>query len=114
MEEIWTDQGLTRSFRAAFEDWTDAVGGSVQNVSRSAIFCEFPARTDRVGMRVGLYHADGRRTLRLDTVREELELAMVNKYAVDGDRLVVQSDKGSRRFELDAGAAEWTIEKRSV
>ncbi|WP_336036792.1 hypothetical protein [Halobacterium yunchengense] len=114
MQEIWDDDGLSASFVDAFEAWATTNGGDVEEHTAETLFCEFPPTDDQIRMRVGLYEAGGRHRLRFETVREELEVKLLSKYETTDSKLLLQSDKASRTFLLDAQAGEWRVEKRPV
>ena len=113
MDDIWED-GPSESFERQFRHWARTHDGSVQEGARTALFCELPSTGTRSRVRIGVYEADGRNMLRFDSVREELEVKLVEKYRTTEHTLVVTSEKGSRTFEYDAEAGEWSLEKRPV
>ena len=114
MTAIWDDGAISEAFAAEFEDWATRNGGEVEESTGERLFCEFPPTEFQIRMRVGLYEANGRHLLRFDTVREEVELKLLTKFETTDSELVLQSDKASRTFRLDAQAGEWSIEKRPV
>lgn len=114
MDSIWDGDRIHDRFRAALEDLADRADGEVEVDEPSAVFCRFEPHADRTAMRLGVYHASGRRTLRFDTVRAEIELAVVAEFAVDGTELVVASERGSREFRLDTGTSDYTVRKEQV
>jgi hypothetical protein len=111
MQPVWDDDGVSDAFRAAFETWVDRAGGGMLEDDGDRLRAEFPATDEQMLTGVGVDAADGRHVLRFETVREELELKMLTRFEVADDRLVVQSDKGSRTFSFDAGDGEWRVEK---
>lgn len=115
MDAIWDDEGTIReSFRRALRELADRVNGDIEVDDESTVFCSFEPTANRSSMRVGVYYANGRQTLRFDTLREEIELAMVNHYEIDRATLVIGSEKGSREFTLDAASGDYTVRKESV
>jgi hypothetical protein len=114
MEDIWADGEIRESFRAQFRELADRTNGAIEVDDDTTIFCAFEPTGHRSAMRVGVYYASGRNTFRFDTTREELELTMMNRFEIDRPRLVVASEKGSRRFELDAASGDWSVSKESV
>jgi len=115
MKAIWDDDGnLQESFRADMQELAERVSGDLDGDDDSALFCTFEPTSNRTSMRVGVYYASGRQTLRFDTIREEIELAMVNQYEISRANLVIGSEKGSRTFKLDAASGEYSVSKKSV
>ncbi|WP_136715116.1 hypothetical protein [Halorientalis salina] len=115
MQAIWDDDGTLReSFRSDMRELADRASGDLEGDDESTLFCSFEPTSNRSSMRVGVYYANGRQTLRFDTIREEIELAMVNHYEIDRARLVIGSEKGSRTFSLDAASGEYSVSKESV
>lgn len=111
MEEIWDEGGgLSEDFATSFGKWVARNSGDLDEVTESKIVCEF----DDIGVTMGMYEETGRKEFRLQTLREEIELRMVTKYKLGGERLVLQTGRGSRRFVFDVPDEEWTIKKRSV
>ena len=113
MDDIW-DNGPSESFGTDFRRWVKAHNGSVQKGARTALFCELPSTETRSRVRIGVYEADGRNMLRFDSVREELEVKLVEKYATTEETLVMTSEKGSRTFEYNAETGEWSLEKKTL
>ncbi len=114
MRPIWDDGGLAPAFATAFEEWATRNGGEIEESTDTTLFCEFPPTDDQIRLRVGLYEAGGRHRLRFDTVREEVELKLLTKFETTDSKLILQSDKASRTFQLDVQAGEWRIQKRPV
>ena len=114
MDAIWDGDRIADGFRRALATLADRADGDVEVDEPSAVFCRFEPHADRTAMRLGVYHASGRRTLRVDTVREEIELAVVSKFALDGTDLVVASERGSREFRLDTDTSDYTVRKEQV
>lgn len=112
MENIWSEGTPSEVFLKDFRQWARSHDGTVQEGAQTAFFCELPSTSTRSRVRIGVYEADGRNLLRFDSVREELEIKLVAKYRVTEHTLIVTSEKGSRTFEYDAKAGEWTLEKR--
>jgi hypothetical protein len=114
MRGIWDDAGMSDEFVEAFKQWARDNGASIEDVTRSALFCEFPGKSDRTRKRLGVYEADGRHMLRFDTVREEVEVKLLTQFKTTETTLTVQSDKGSREFYLDAATDEWAVTKEPI
>ena len=115
MEAIWDDDGTLRaSFKSDMRDLAARVNGEIDDADESTLFCSFEPTANRPSMRVGVYYATGRQTLRFDTIREEIELAMVNHYEISRANLVIGSEKGSRTFSLDAASGEYSVSKKAV
>ncbi|WP_299265086.1 hypothetical protein [Halorientalis sp.] len=114
MNDIWDDGVIREAFRRDFYDLADRTNGEVEVDNESTMFCAFEPTAQRSAMRVGVYFANGRQTLRFDTVREEIELAMVNQYDVSRPRFTICSERGSRTFELNTASGEWAVSKESV
>ena len=115
MEAIWDGNGnLRESFRVDMRELADRANGDLEEEGDSTLFCSFEPTSKRSSMRVGVYYANGRQTIRFDTIREEIELAMVNHYEVDRATLVIGSEKGSRTFSLDAASGEYSVSKEAV
>lgn len=113
MDGIW-DNGPSTSFKKNFRRWAKSHNGAVQEGARTALFCELPSTDTRSRVRIGVYEADGRKMLRLDSVREELEVKLVERYMISEHTFTVASEKGSRKFEYNAETGEWSLEKRPV
>lgn len=115
MDAIWEDDGTLRaSFKADMQQLAERANGELDGDEESALFCSFAPTADRSSMRVGVYYATGRQTLRFDTIREEIELAMVTHYEHSEMDLIISSEKGSRTFSLDAASGEYSVEKKAV
>ncbi len=114
MDDIWDDGEIREPFRRDFHALADRTNGAIEVDGESTIFCAFEPTSQRSAMRVGVYFANGRQTLRFDTVREEIELAMVNQYDISCPRFVISSERGSRTFALDAASGEWDVSKELV
>ncbi|MCG1002782.1 MULTISPECIES: hypothetical protein [Halobacterium] len=114
MRPIWDDDGLSSAFVSAFEAWADRNDGDIEETTEQTLFCEFPPTDEQIRLRVGLYEADGRHRLRFETVREEVELKLLTRFETTESKLILQSDKASRTFQLDVQAGEWRIQKRPV
>ena len=113
MNDIW-DNGPSESFTKNFRRWARTHDGTVQQGARTALFCELPSTETRSRVRFGVYEADGRNMLRFDSVREELEIKLVEKYKTTEHTFIVASEKGSRTFEYNAETGEWALEKNPV
>jgi hypothetical protein len=114
MEPIWGDETVRDSFRTQFHDLAARSNGTISDDTDTTVFCTFEPSGHRPTMRVGVYYANGRNTFRFDTVREEIELAMMNRFEIDRSRLIIGSERGSRRFELDAAVGDWKMSKEQV
>jgi len=115
MQAIWDDDGTLRaSFEQDMTQLAERATGDLEGDGESTLFCSFEPTANRSSMRVGVYYANGRQTLRFDTIREEIELAMVNHYEIDRATLIIGSEKGSRTFSLDAASGEYSVSKESV
>ncbi|SDF75959.1 hypothetical protein [Halorientalis regularis] len=114
MDDIWADGEIREPFRRDFHALANRTNGEVELDGESTIFCAFEPTSQRSAMRVGVYFANGRQTLRFDTVREEIELAMVNRYEISRPAVTISSERGSRRFELNAASGEWNVSKKSI
>lgn len=114
MNDIWDDGEIREPFRSEFHALADRAGGEVEVDGESTMFCAFEPTSQRSAMRVGVYFANGRQTLRFDTVREEIELAMVSQYEISRPRLTISSERGSRTFELNTASGDWGVSKESV
>lgn len=113
MDDIW-DDGPSASFREHFRRWAESHNGTVQEGARTALFCELPSTDTRSRVRIGVYEADGRNMLRFDSVREELEVKLIEKYTISKHTFTVSSERGSRKFEFNAETGVWSLEKRPV
>ncbi|SEP12482.1 hypothetical protein SAMN05216388_103528 [Halorientalis persicus] len=114
MNDIWDDGEIREPFRRDFHALAKRTNGEVEVDGESTMFCAFEPTPQRSTMRVGVYFANGRQTLRFDTVREEIELAMVNQYEISRPRFTISSERGSRTFELNAASGEWNVSKESI
>lgn len=114
MDSVWDGDGVANAFREAFADWASRNGGELVEQSSERVRCEFESTDSQMMAGVGVYEANGRHMLRFETVREELELKMLTRYELEGSRLVLQSDKGSRTFSFDVADGEWRVEKQPV
>jgi hypothetical protein len=114
MKQIWDDGGLTEQFRNDFEQWAEEFDGSMEELGESAVFCEFGPQSTVESVRLGVYDAEGQHVLRFDTIREEIELKVLSKYTIDGSTLAIESDQGSRQFEIDVRSGNWSVRRRQV
>lgn len=113
MDDIW-DNGPSEAFKKNFRQWARSHDGTVQEGARTALFCELPSTDTRSRVRIGVYDADGRDMLRFDSVREELEVTLIERYRITEHTFIVASERGSRTFEYNAETGEWSLTKNPV
>lgn len=114
MNDIWDDGEIGEAFRRDFNALTDRTNGEIEIDDETTMFCAFEPTAHRLEMRLGVYFANGRQTLRFDTTREEIELAMVSQYEIDDQRFVVSSEKGSRTFAFNVDDGTWQASKEPL
>lgn len=112
MQQLWDADEVHDAFAETFGAWARAHGGEVTRPDETALVAEFGPDGSRTGMKLSLYRSSGRKLLRLDTVREELELTGLTRFDLDGDTLRLESDRGSRTFVLEVDSRSWEVTKR--